>query len=360
MGRIRPVRMAVSNPVQTVELHSFAPVLARALAGALVGGVLIATLEFAVTRVSIPAAPPAQLAWLTRLSVHWVLASLPLGIAIAVLEHGTPGLQASWRRYALAVLLGAGTGSLVLALHGKFVDPAVSVTAVGFDMDLIDRFLYGMWQLVFWGSAGAMLHASSLRQRRAAAALRADELQRLRSERRLAEERLSALHAQVEPEFVLSTLSAIERLYETDPAAADRVLDALIQFLRLATPLLRQPIATIGGECGLLEAYVRTLGAATGLADVMRVELDPRIADAPVAPGTLLAVAQQLPDALSPGTDPDPLRLQEVTARLKERLRAQVGPRVLLEMVPVGPRRITLRLTLLDEEEPAHEGSQWS
>jgi hypothetical protein len=203
-----------------------------------------------------------------------------------------------------------------------------------------------------------MLHASSLRQRRAAAALHADELQRLRSERRLVEERLAALHAQVEPEFVLSTLSTVERLYETDPAAADRALDALIQFLRLATPLLRQRISTIGHECRLLEAYVHTLGAATGVADAMRMELDPRVVNMPVPPGTLFALAQQLPVVMSPDARSDPVRLQEVAAGLRERLRAHVGPRARLEIIPDGPRRITLRLTLLDEEEPAHEGSQ--
>jgi len=352
--------MVANSPLQTVAPDAFAQVLRRALAGALVGGLLIATLEFAVTRVSIPALPPEQLAWLARLSVHWVLASLPLGIAIAVLERYSPLPQPSWRSYATAILLGAGAGALVLALHGKFVDPAISGTAVGFDLDLLDRFLYGTWQLVFWGSAGAMLHASSLRQRRAAAALHADELQRLRSERRLAEERLSALHAQVEPEFVLSTLSAIERLYETDPAAADRALGALIHFLRLATPLLRRRSSTIGSECRLLEAYVHTLGAATGVADAVHMELDPRVVDMSVPPGTLFAIAQQLSAVMYPDARSNPVRLQEIAAGLRERLRAHLGSRVRLEIVPDGPRRITLRLTLLEEEEPVHDGSQGS
>ncbi|MCK7510138.1 MAG: hypothetical protein MZV70_42945 [Desulfobacterales bacterium] len=72
-----------------------------------------------MTRVSILASPPDQLAWLARLSVHWVLASLPLGIAVAVLEHYSPGPEPSWRGYAIAILMGAGAGALVLALHGK-------------------------------------------------------------------------------------------------------------------------------------------------------------------------------------------------------------------------------------------------
>jgi hypothetical protein len=350
--------MVASNPLQAVDSDAFAPVLRRVLAGALVGGLLIATLEFAVTRVSIPALLPEQLAWLARLSAHWVLASLPLGIAVALLERYSPRQQPSWPGYAIAVLLGTGTGALVLALHGKFVDPAISVTAVGFDMELLDRFLYGAWQLAFWGSAGAMLHASNLRQRRAAAALHADELQRLRSERRLVEERLAALHAQVEPEFVLSTLSTVERLYETDPAAADRALDALIQFLRLATPLLRQRISTIGSECRLLEAYVHTVGAATGLTDAMRVELDPRAEDMPVPPGTLFALAQRFPAEMPGVADADPVRVRELATGLQARLSARAGPRARVQMIPDGPRRITLRLTLLDEEEPENEGSQ--
>jgi hypothetical protein len=254
--------------------------------------------------------------------------------------------------------MGAGTGALVLALHGKFVDPAISVTAIGFDMDLLDRFLYGLWQLAFWGSVGAMLHASNLRQRRAAAALQADELQRLRSERRLAEERLRALHAQVEPEFVLSTLSTVERIYETDPAAADRALDALIQFLRLAIPALRRSNSTVGRECRLVEAYVRTVGAAGGVSGAVRIELDPRVADRPVPPGILLALAQQLPAAMPPGVDVDLPLLQQVAAGLRQRLSAHLGPRATLAIIADGPRRITLRLTLLNEEEPVNEGPQ--
>jgi hypothetical protein len=88
--------MVVANPLHAVESHDFAPVLLRALAGALVGGLLIATVEFAVTRTSVPAVPLEQLGWLARLSVHWVLAALPLGIALAVLEHSSPGSHLSW------------------------------------------------------------------------------------------------------------------------------------------------------------------------------------------------------------------------------------------------------------------------
>lgn len=236
----------------------------RALAGAIVMGLLIAAIEFAATRVSATLSTLEQVAWLARLAVHWTLATIPLGVAIGLLEYHSRERPPRLRGYSSAVLAGACVGAIVLALHGRFVDRTIAVSAVGYDMDLPDRFLYGLWQLVFWGSVGALLHASSLRQRRGAMVLRARELERLRTERALAEARLGAMQAQIEPEFVLSSLSAVEKLYETDPATADRVLDALIRFLREATPLLRRAGPWPGDDGRLLETCVQALRAATG------------------------------------------------------------------------------------------------
>ena len=63
-----------------------AEVVARTLAGAVIGGLLIAAIHFASTRESVSVAASAQLVYLARLAVHWTLASIPLGIAIGVLE----------------------------------------------------------------------------------------------------------------------------------------------------------------------------------------------------------------------------------------------------------------------------------
>ena len=53
-----------------------------------------------------------------------------------------------------------------MALHGKYLDTAISRTAVGIDLALPDRFLYGFSQLGFWGTVGAVLHAADQRRRR--------------------------------------------------------------------------------------------------------------------------------------------------------------------------------------------------
>jgi LytS/YehU family sensor histidine kinase len=263
----------------------------------------------------------------------------------------------------------------VLTLHARFVD-SISETALGYDIEWRNTFLYGLWQFVFWGSIGAVLHASNLRRKRSATALREGELERLRSERRLAEAQLDALHAQVEPEFVLSTLGTVERLYVRDPAAADRVLDALIQFLREATPLLRRQVSTIGHEGRLVQAYVRTLGAATGASGRDGIEVDERADSTPLAPGLLLTLAQVLLGALRPGTgnadfdvhasstaartiidvsvvgvEVDESVLAASLDRIRHRLVVSCGPSTTLEIVCSLAQRHTLRLTLIDQSE---------
>jgi hypothetical protein len=347
--------------------------IGRGLTGGIVGGLLIASVEFAAQRHSVSSSLLAQLTWLARLSVHWSLAALPVGFAIGVLERGSRSHPPSTQGYASAVLLGAVAGAVVMTLYVEFVDP-ISMTALGYAIEWQNIFLYALWQFIFWGSVGAVLHASNLRQKRSAVALRVGELERLRSERRLAEAQLDALHAQIEPEFVLSTLGAVERLYERDPAAADRVLDALIRFLREATPLLRRQGSTIGQECRLVHAYVRTLGAATGADGSDSVEVDERAESRPLTPGLLLTLAQNLLGALRPGTgkagfdvrassadartsidvsvggvEVDESSLVASLDRVRHRVITSCGPRTTLEVLRAPPRKHTLRLTLIDQ-----------
>jgi sensor histidine kinase YesM len=64
--------------------------------------------------------------------------------------------------------------------------------------------------------------------------LRAAELDRVSSQRKLAEARLAALQTRIDPEFIFQTLTKLEHLYESDTVGADRLLEELIVFLRTA------------------------------------------------------------------------------------------------------------------------------
>ena len=65
--------------------------VARDIVGACIGGLLIAAIEFAVTRASVEYSVLEQVTWLARLSVHWVLAALPVGVAFWSVERRAAG-----------------------------------------------------------------------------------------------------------------------------------------------------------------------------------------------------------------------------------------------------------------------------
>ena len=91
---------------------------------------------------------------------------------------------------------------------------------------------FQIWLMLFFGGLAAAVYASRRRRARMRAALLAAELGRATSQQRLADLRLASLQARVEPEYLFQTLRRLEEAYETNPNAADRLLDELIAFLR--------------------------------------------------------------------------------------------------------------------------------
>jgi Histidine kinase len=110
---------------------------------------------------------------------------------------------------------------------------------LGQPADFTGTVLYHMWLVLFFGGLAAALYVSRQRHARMLAVLRAAELERETSQRRLAEARLAALQAHVDPEFLFHTLARLEQLYEADPPGADRLLEELIAFLRRALADIR-------------------------------------------------------------------------------------------------------------------------
>ena len=99
--------------------------------------------------------------------------------------------------------------------------------------------LYHFWMVLFFGALATAVYVAKRWRVRMQAALRAAELGYATSQQRLAEAGLAALQAQVDPVYLLQTLARLEQLYESDPDAADRLLDELIAFLRGALTDIR-------------------------------------------------------------------------------------------------------------------------
>ncbi|MEO9384028.1 sensor histidine kinase [Chromobacterium phragmitis] len=171
-----------------------------------------------------------------------------------------------WGRLALAallaLLLGAILGLALLALAAVLVSGLVKILAGGkYQAD----------------------QAASQARARGEEAERQAELEALR--RQLAEARMGALQAQIEPHFLFNTLSSVCQLMEDSPARALAMQKALIRYLRSSLPEWRDSPGetSLGMQLELSRAYL----------DIMQLRMEER-----------LRVTIAVPDALLPARFP--------------------------------------------------------
>lgn len=113
--------------------------------------------------------------------------------------------------------------------------------------------------IVLWShviAAGVLGYYFLTREEEAAARLHHEEMQRIDLDRELAEARLQVMQAQVEPHFLFNTLANVRRLFQTDPPAAQAMLEHLSRYLSAMLPRMRSMQSTLGQELALALAYL--------------------------------------------------------------------------------------------------------
>ena len=98
------------------------------------------------------------------------------------------------------------------------------------------------------------------------------ELIKAESERREIEAHLKLLQAQIEPHFLFNTLANVSSLIDSDPAVAERLLERLNDWLRVALARARSDRATLGDELDMLENYLQILKIRFGERLCWRIE----------------------------------------------------------------------------------------
>jgi signal transduction histidine kinase len=198
--------------------------------------------------------------------------------------------------------------------------------------------------------------------------------------RQVAEARMAAMQAQVEPHFLFNTLASIDHLIETDPPRASRMQKSLIALLRATMPSLRESGAQggqrqLGQEVAVVEPYL----------DILKVRMEERLATDIDVPAGLrsaefppMMLQGLVENAIKHGLEPQPeggrlsVRAEIVDgelavtvtdtgvgfgqadtagagtglANIRERLQLLYGHRARLEVagVPGGGTRATIRL----------------
>lgn len=87
-------------------------------------------------------------------------------------------------------------------------------------------------------------------------------------QRQLAEAKLAALSAQIEPHFLFNTLASIQYLTRHDADKAHAMVSDLIRYLRLVLPRMKQTTARLTDELELVRAYL----------SIMQIRMGPRLA----------------------------------------------------------------------------------
>lgn len=186
-----------------------------------------------------------------RLLPSWVAATLPLVLFAA---WGLPRLRAGPLALGAAVVA-AGGGLLQARLTFRTGPLAWTTPALGTNSDIATNAAFSIWVLLFYGGLFVGLFALLSRDERTRTLLGRAEIARSRGEVLLHEAQLAALRGSVDPQFVLRALDAMASRFASDPTGADRLLDRLVGFLRLAMPAVRSGASTLGAEIAIVRSF---------------------------------------------------------------------------------------------------------
>ncbi|WP_343731584.1 histidine kinase [Duganella sp.] len=121
------------------------------------------------------------------------------------------------------------------------------------------------------------------------------------SARMLAEARLRALQAQIEPHFLYNTLANVVSLIGPQPAQAQHMLERFIDYLRASLAASRSEQVTLGSESKLIASYLDVLAVRMGDRLRYRIELPDELRQFPIAPMLLQPVVE---NAIAHGLEP--------------------------------------------------------
>ncbi|MBV8208767.1 MAG: histidine kinase [Burkholderiaceae bacterium] len=276
----------------------------------------------------IPVFEQAVISWITQVC---------LGLcAWAIVDRSAVPTErrAAWLAIALVIAVLAQV-ALVSALSDLMIgriDPCVFYECDHKDMSKVPSWL------MYSEASGRMLILGSLafawleaRRRNCEIERRllASQQERASLQRSALDARLTAMRAQVDPQFLFESLADVQALYGTDAARGAAALDSLIVYLRTALPRLRTEGSTIGAEAALLDSWLAVLAARRNGVPARSIEIEPDCAGAPFPATVLLPLVQW---AVGDGARPaSQVRLQvgklsgEGAGALTARLQVQPG-----------------------------------
>lgn len=204
--------------------------------------------------------------------------------------RGLPRIVFSMTLMSISVLFGISVGNLIwkgvdpvkVLMHpGILVQGLIVAAIVAFLMYLVRRA----------AEKRAELAVAAAQQKEFAAA----------SARMLAEARLRALQAQIEPHFLYNTLANVVSLIGPQPAKAQNMLERFIDYLRASLAASRSEEVTLASESTLIAAYLDVLAVRMGERLRYRIDVPDELRQFRIAPMLLQPVVE---NAIAHGLEP--------------------------------------------------------
>ena len=232
---------------------------------------------------------------MTRLALWWLLYGFELWGLLLVIGYAGQRLAPHCGRIArVAIWLLSACATAV----GVTVSTAGRAGVLGEQGVVLGALTMHLHSAVF-SFTMALLFLAHLRRSRtreaAAARLACAQAAQRDARRGIAQARLAAVQARIDPQLLFGMLEAVRRSYAVDAVRAECLLDELIAFLRAAMPQLRAASSSVPREAELARHYVG-LHRLAGAADAgMTLDVPADMMDARFPPGVLLPL---LDDAL--------------------------------------------------------------
>jgi signal transduction histidine kinase len=158
------------------------------------------------------------------------------------------------------------------------------------------------WDLLFglllYGLVAGVSYAIRSRE-----AFRRQRLSAARTEAELAQARLTALQAQLNPHFLFNALHSLSELVSSDPQAAEDSLDSLGEIMRYALEQARQDLVLLQDEADFVEDYLAIERLRLGDRLTVRTNIETAALTRPVPPFTLQPLVE---NAIRHGIAPRP------------------------------------------------------
>jgi len=247
-----------------------------------------APVRFFVGAITVMREPP--LSDVLALAGWFVLFGIVLWVLLLVIGFALQRARFMRLHPRIAMLLGACLASVIanvangrgsILVEQGIAQSAQSLHSYAFAFVLIMALLFF-----------AHLQRSSAAEE-AAARLATAQAAQHEARRRLGQARLQAMQARIDPQLLFDMLDAVRRAYQIDAAHAERLLDELASFLRLALVRLRSKSSSVVHEVQLVSAYTRLRMLAGAASFDVRLEIPEDVAAARFPPGVLVPLLEQ-------------------------------------------------------------------